>query len=56
MATRGEPEKIKDIDSEYLSGKRQAYQEDISELEESTSPPPSIPDISNRAVPGLGWA
>ena len=34
MATRGEPEKIKDIDSEYLSGKRQAYQENISELDD----------------------
>ncbi len=34
MAARGEPEKIKDIDSEYLSGKRQAYQEDISELDD----------------------
>ncbi len=34
MAERGEPEKIKDIDSEYLSGKRQAYQEDISELDD----------------------
>ena len=33
MVTRGEPEKIKDIDSEYLSGKRQAYQENISELD-----------------------
>ena len=31
---RGEPEKIKDIDSEYLSGKRQAYQENISELDD----------------------
>ena len=34
MAARGEPEKIKDIDSEYLSGKRQAYQENISELDD----------------------
>jgi hypothetical protein len=34
MATRGEPEKIKDIDSEYLSGKRQAYQEDMAELDD----------------------
>ncbi|MEO8290640.1 MAG: hypothetical protein ABI649_06555 [Gaiellaceae bacterium] len=34
MATRGEPEKIKDIDSEYLSGKRQAYQEDLAELDD----------------------
>src|SRR3954449_5878135 len=32
--SRGEPEKIKDIDSEYLSGKRQAYQEDLSELDD----------------------
>ena len=34
MADRGEPEKIRDIDSEYLSGKRQAYQEDISLVED----------------------
>ena len=34
MVERGEPEKIKDIDSEYLSGKRQAYQEDIAEIED----------------------
>ena len=31
---RGEPEKIVDIDSEYLSGKRQPYQEDISLVED----------------------
>ena len=34
MAERGEPEKIHDIDSEYLSGTRHAYQEDISELDD----------------------
>ena len=34
MAARGEPEKIKDIDSEYLSGKRQDYQEDIALVED----------------------
>jgi hypothetical protein len=34
MAARGEPEKIVDIDSEYLSGKRQPYQEDISLVED----------------------
>jgi hypothetical protein len=34
MADRGEPEKIVDIDSEYLSGKRQPYQEDISLVED----------------------
>jgi hypothetical protein len=34
MAERGEPEKIHDIDSEYLSGRRHAYQEDISELDD----------------------
>jgi hypothetical protein len=34
MAERGEPEKIKDIDSEYLSGKRQDYQEDIALVED----------------------
>jgi len=34
MTERGEPEKIKDIDSEYLSGKRQDYQEDIALVED----------------------
>ena len=34
VGSRGEPEKIRDIDSEYLSGKRQSYQEDISEIED----------------------
>jgi hypothetical protein len=34
VANRGEPEKIVDIDSEYLSGKRQPYQEDISLVED----------------------
>jgi len=34
MAEHGEPEKIKDIDSEYLSGKRQDYQEDIALVED----------------------
>jgi hypothetical protein len=34
MAERGEPEKIKDIDSEYLSGRRRDYQEDISLVED----------------------
>jgi len=34
MVERGEPEKIKDIDSEYLSGKRQDYQEDIALVED----------------------
>src|SRR5436190_4021034 len=34
MAERGEPEKIVDIDSEYLSGKRQPYQENISLVED----------------------
>ena len=31
---RGEPEKIFSIDSEYLSGKRYPYQEDISAIED----------------------
>ncbi len=31
---RGEPEKIFSIDSEYLSGKRYPYQEDISAVED----------------------
>ena len=31
---RGEPEKIQSIDSEFLSGRRFPYQEDISELED----------------------
>src|SRR5947199_600109 len=34
MASRGEPEKIHDIDSEYLSGLRYGYQEEISEIED----------------------
>ena len=34
MASRGEPEKIHDIDSEYLSGRRYGYQEEISEIED----------------------
>ena len=33
MSTR-EPEKIRSIDAEYLSGKRFAYQEDIGEIED----------------------
>jgi hypothetical protein len=33
MSTR-EPEKIRSIDAEYLSGKRFAYQEDIAEIED----------------------
>ena len=31
---RGEPEKIQSIDSEFLSGRRFPYQEDISEVED----------------------
>ena len=34
MAERGAPETIHDIDSESLSGRRHAYQEDISELDD----------------------
>jgi hypothetical protein len=34
VSERGEPEKIVDLDSEYLSGKRQPYQEDISLVED----------------------
>ena len=34
MAARGEPEKIKEIDSEYLAGQRFPYQENIAELED----------------------
>jgi hypothetical protein len=34
MAERGEPEKIVEIDSEYLSGQRYPYQEDISLVED----------------------
>src|SRR3954462_13377472 len=32
-AARGEPEKIRSIDAEYLSGRRFPYQEDIAEVE-----------------------
>ena len=34
MAERGEPEKIKEIDSEYLAGRRFHYQEDLSLVED----------------------
>ena len=34
MAERGEPEKIHDIDAEYLAGQRFPYQEDISLIED----------------------
>jgi hypothetical protein len=34
MAERGEPEKIHDIDSEYLAGQRFPYQEDMSLVED----------------------
>jgi hypothetical protein len=34
MADRGEPEKIKEIDAEYLEGRRFPYQEDISLVED----------------------
>jgi hypothetical protein len=34
VTERGEPEKIKEIDSEYLAGRRFPYQEDISLVEE----------------------
>jgi hypothetical protein len=34
MADRGEPEKIVEIDAEYLAGQRFPYQEDISLLED----------------------
>ena len=34
MSTRGEPEKIVELDAEYLAGRRFPYQEDISEIED----------------------
>jgi hypothetical protein len=34
MVERGEPEKIVEIDSEYLAGRRFPYQEDISAVED----------------------
>ena len=34
MSKRGEPEKIHDIDSEYLAGQRFPYQEDMSLVED----------------------
>ena len=34
MSERGEPEKIQDIDSEYLAGQRFPYQEDMSLVED----------------------
>lgn len=33
MSARGEPEKIVELDAEYLAGRRFPYQEDISEIE-----------------------
>ena len=34
MSERGEPEKIVEIDAEYLAGRRFPYQEDIAEIED----------------------
>jgi len=34
VSSRDEPEKITSIDAEYLSGKRFAYQEDLSLVED----------------------
>jgi hypothetical protein len=34
MSARGEPEKIVELDAEYLAGRRFPYQEDISEIED----------------------
>ena len=34
MSERGEPEKIHDIDAEYLAGRRFPYQEDMSRIED----------------------
>jgi hypothetical protein len=34
MNARGEPEKIVELDAEYLAGRRFPYQEDISEIED----------------------
>ena len=34
MAERGEPEKIVELDAEYLAGKRFPYQEDIARVED----------------------
>ncbi len=34
MSERGEPEKIVELDAEYLAGRRFPYQEDISEIED----------------------
>jgi hypothetical protein len=36
--------------------RRAAALEEIAELEESKSPPAALPVISDRGVPGLGWA
>src|SRR5262245_49846396 len=46
MAERGEPEKIKEIDAEYLAGHRFPYQEDLSLIEDvdldAATPGPDI--------------
>jgi hypothetical protein len=34
VSARGEPEKIVELDAEYLAGRRFPYQEDISEIED----------------------
>jgi hypothetical protein len=44
------------ITHEAPSGDLDAALEEIAELEESKSAPSALPVISDRGVPGLGWA
>jgi homoserine dehydrogenase len=44
------------VTHEAPAGDLDAALEEIAELEESTAPPSALPVISDRGVPGLGWA
>jgi len=44
------------VTHEAPGGDVEAALEEIAELEESKSPPAALPVISDRGVPGLGWA
>ena len=44
------------VTHEAPAGDLDAALEEIAELEESKAPPSALPVISDRGVPGLGWA
>ena len=44
------------VTHEAPAGDLDAALEEIGELEESKAPPSALPVISDRGVPGLGWA